>query len=186
MFIEPLPDTDGVIDPACWSAPIAKASSRWAWRMATRLVSRSARMPLDVSHSVRLGRVLRRGVFEVRVDALRKVIAPALSAGRRRTITDEIIEPRGAPPARMAHSVETWRDGQLVGGLGTASTSAARSSGIRVPPRDRRLRSRRDAGRSDDPQRLHRSTSSGDAASRAVRGDQIPRAFALLKRVARV
>ena len=79
-------------------------------------------VPLDTFHvPSRLGRVLRRGVFEVRIDARFEDVMRACAQREDDDgtwITDEIIESYVAlHRLGMAHSVETWRDGQLVGGL---------------------------------------------------------------------
>ena len=79
-------------------------------------------VPLDTFHvPSRLGRVLRRGVFEVRVDARFEDVMRACAHREDDDgtwITEEIIESYVAlHRLGMAHSVETWRDGQLVGGL---------------------------------------------------------------------
>ncbi len=80
-------------------------------------------LPLDAFHLPRrLRRTLRSGLFEVRCDeafaaVLRGCAAPAQD--RPRTwINEEIIRLYTALfEAGFAHSVETWRDGELVGGL---------------------------------------------------------------------
>jgi leucyl/phenylalanyl-tRNA--protein transferase len=80
-------------------------------------------IPLDNFHLPRrLGRRIRQGQFEVRFDtAFRRVItACAQSAPGRETtwINDEIILSYcQMHELGFAHSVETWQDGQLVGGL---------------------------------------------------------------------
>jgi leucyl/phenylalanyl-tRNA--protein transferase len=76
-------------------------------------------LPLTAFHvPARLGRVLRAGRFDVRVDtAFREVMAGC--AERDDTwISDVILETYQAlHHAGEAHSVECWRDGRLVGGL---------------------------------------------------------------------
>ena len=79
-------------------------------------------VPLDGFHvSKRLRRVLRQGRFEVAVDrAFDRVVAACASrADQGGTWIDaEIAGSYGAlHRAGFAHSVETWRDGRLVGGL---------------------------------------------------------------------
>lgn len=80
-------------------------------------------LPLDRFHvSRRLKRTIRRGIFTLSVDrAFARVIAQCAEATPQRPRTwlnDDMIElyvqlfQRG-----HAHSVETWRDGELVGGL---------------------------------------------------------------------
>ena len=79
-------------------------------------------LPLDRFHvSTRLRRVLRQGRFEIAVNrAFRDVVVACASrpdpAGN--WIDDEIMESYVAlHEAGFAHSVETWHDGGLVGGL---------------------------------------------------------------------
>jgi len=72
--------------------------------------------------SVHVSRSLRRSLrrFEVRVDtAFREVVAACADPGREgRWITDEIADAYGELHALgWAHSIETWQDGELVGGL---------------------------------------------------------------------
>jgi leucyl/phenylalanyl-tRNA---protein transferase len=82
-------------------------------------------IPLDAFHvGSRLERVVRRGTFIVRIDtAFDEVIRACADAKRDPDdpgswISDEIIESYLAlHGAGVAHSVETWRDEQLVGGL---------------------------------------------------------------------
>lgn len=79
--------------------------------------------PLEVFHVPRrLARTVLRGRFEVRVDtAFREVMeacgAPA--SGRERTwISPELVDAYTAlHEAGLAHSVETWADGELAGGV---------------------------------------------------------------------
>ena len=80
-------------------------------------------LPLDGFHVPRsLRRTLRRAPFEVEVDrAFRDVVAGCAEPTRERPeswINDEIRAVYGALfDAGYAHSVESWRDGALVGGL---------------------------------------------------------------------
>lgn len=80
-------------------------------------------IPLDTFHVPRrLARTIRSGRFEVRIDhAFREVVqaCAAPSPGRDGTwISDEFVSAyTGLHQLGFAHSVETWRDGQLVGGL---------------------------------------------------------------------
>ena len=80
-------------------------------------------LPLDSFHvSRRLKRRLRRGDFELRCDtAFGQVIrACALpSPGRKETWINPTIERLyvGLHEMGFAHSIETWRDGRLCGGL---------------------------------------------------------------------
>lgn len=79
-------------------------------------------VPLDTFHiPSRLARVLRRGVFEVRIDASFERVMRACAQredDEGTWITEEIIDSYvGLHRLGMAHSVETWRGGALVGGL---------------------------------------------------------------------
>ena len=87
-------------------------------------------VPLDTFHVPRrLRRTLRSGRFEVSVDrAFGEVIAACASRrGRGGTWIDgEIVESyTGLYEKGYAHSVETWRDGVLVGGLYGVSLQGA-------------------------------------------------------------
>jgi leucyl/phenylalanyl-tRNA--protein transferase len=87
-------------------------------------------IPLDAFHvSRRLKRVLRRGVFEVRVDkqfsAVMRGCAEASETRPSTWINDEIIHLYSTLHAQgAAHSVECWREGLLVGGLYGVSLGA--------------------------------------------------------------
>jgi len=75
---------------------------------------------LRVSHS--LARTLRRGTFEIRSDtAFERVMreCAAARAGRESTWIDERLVQAytGLHALGLAHSVEAWREGELVGGL---------------------------------------------------------------------
>jgi leucyl/phenylalanyl-tRNA--protein transferase len=78
-------------------------------------------LPLDTFHvSRRLARVLRSGRFTVTTDrAFRRVMESCAADRDEGTwINDEILEVYGQLHARrLAHSVEVWLDGDLVGGL---------------------------------------------------------------------
>ena len=80
-------------------------------------------IPLEGFHlSRRLGRTLRSGRFEVRVDTTFPDVIAACAApraGRQETWINRTIESLCAElfAHGVAHSVETWRDGALVGGL---------------------------------------------------------------------
>jgi leucyl/phenylalanyl-tRNA--protein transferase len=80
-------------------------------------------LPLDTFHvSRKLQKTVRSGVFDVRVDtAFNDVIRMCSEAHDERPstwINGEIIRLyAGLHRMGHAHSVETWRDGQLVGGL---------------------------------------------------------------------
>ncbi len=88
-------------------------------------------IPLDGFHvSRRLARTLRQGRFELRLDhAFGKVVAECARPRPGRTETwishgledlYQTLHARG-----LAHSVETWRDGRLVGGLYGVSIGGA-------------------------------------------------------------
>ena len=80
-------------------------------------------IPLDTFHiPARLARTVRRGLFELRVDScfsdvMRACAEPA--PGRESTwISPELIGAyTGLHQLGLAHSVEAWRDGRMVGGL---------------------------------------------------------------------
>ena len=88
-------------------------------------------IPLDGLHVPRrLKRMLRRGGFEVRCDtAFAAVMRGCAEASETRPstwINDEIVRLYTGLFARdMAHSVECWHDGELVGGLYGVSLGAA-------------------------------------------------------------
>jgi len=79
-------------------------------------------IPLDTFHvPSRLARTLRKQAFDVRVNtAFREVIEACAERedDEGNWIDDEIVESYCALHAKgFAHSVETWRDGRLAGGL---------------------------------------------------------------------
>lgn len=81
-------------------------------------------IPLDTfSVPRRLARVVRQNRFEIRFDSAFEFVMRACAADRRGDkegtwISDEIIDSYVALHARgLAHSVEAWREGTLVGGL---------------------------------------------------------------------
>jgi leucyl/phenylalanyl-tRNA--protein transferase len=80
-------------------------------------------IPLDTFHvSRRLARTVRNGGFEMRVDtSFRAVMEACAEPAQDRTTTwiaPEMIDAYTELfRLGFAHSVETWRDGQLVGGL---------------------------------------------------------------------
>lgn len=79
-------------------------------------------VPLDgFRASRRLRRTVRGGRFEVSVNRAFAEVIAACASGRGRSgswISTEIAASyRGLHEAGFAHSVETWRDGALVGGL---------------------------------------------------------------------
>ena len=79
-------------------------------------------IPLDTFHvSRRLARSLKQSRFEIRVDTTFRAVIEACAAREDADgdwIDDEIIESYCALHEQgFAHSVETWQDGALVGGL---------------------------------------------------------------------
>ena len=79
-------------------------------------------IPLDTFHAPkRLGRIMRQGRFDMRVDSDFGGVIRACAArhdDEGSWIDDEILESYCAlHAAGVAHSVETWQDGALVGGL---------------------------------------------------------------------
>ena len=88
-------------------------------------------LPLDAFHvPKRLRRVVRRGGFEIRCDsAFEGVIRGCAEATEKRPntwINDEIVRLYAGLFARgAAHSVESWLEGTLVGGLYGVSIGAA-------------------------------------------------------------
>ncbi len=80
-------------------------------------------MPLDAFHISRsLVRMLKKGAFEIRRDTAFTAVIRACAApapGREETwINDDILEGyENLHRLGYAHSIESWRDGQLVGGL---------------------------------------------------------------------
>jgi leucyl/phenylalanyl-tRNA---protein transferase len=88
-------------------------------------------LPLDGFHVPhKLRRVVRQRSFEIRCDtAFEEVIRGCAEATEKRPntwINDEIVRLYAALFARgAAHSVETWQDGMLVGGLYGVSLGAA-------------------------------------------------------------
>jgi len=83
---------------------------------------------LRVSRS--LARTLRRGAFEIRSDTAFERVMRACAqsrAGREATWIDErlVCTYTGLHELGLAHSVEAWRDGELVGGLYGVQVGAA-------------------------------------------------------------
>jgi leucyl/phenylalanyl-tRNA--protein transferase len=78
-------------------------------------------LPLDGFHlPSRLARVLRKGRFELRTDTAFEAVIRACAEGRDEGtwISDEILDSYLAlHRLGLAHSVETWQEGRLVGGL---------------------------------------------------------------------
>ncbi|MGH7024868.1 MAG: leucyl/phenylalanyl-tRNA--protein transferase [Caulobacteraceae bacterium] len=88
-------------------------------------------IPLDGFHvSRRLARTVRAGHFEVRVDSAFEAVIEACAApapGRSETWINQTIQRLCSELFKRdaAHSVETWRDGRLVGGLYGVAVGAA-------------------------------------------------------------
>ncbi|MSO54467.1 MAG: leucyl/phenylalanyl-tRNA--protein transferase [Rhodospirillales bacterium] len=85
-------------------------------------------IPLEAFHVPRrLLRTVRHGDFDVRCDTAFDTVIRACADTRPETwINDDIIRAYGALQAEdLAHSVECWRDGELVGGLYGVSLGAA-------------------------------------------------------------
>ena len=87
-------------------------------------------LPLDAFHVPRrLKRVLRRGLFTVRVDTAFGEVIRGCASGETRPstwINEEIVRLYATLSARgAAHSVECWHEGELVGGLYGVSLGAA-------------------------------------------------------------
>jgi leucyl/phenylalanyl-tRNA---protein transferase len=84
-------------------------------------------MPLDAFHVPRsLRRTIRRGVFETTVNLDFPAVIAACAAREETWISDEVVEAYTAlHRLGLAHSVETWRDGRLAGGLYGVALGAA-------------------------------------------------------------
>lgn len=88
-------------------------------------------LPLDGVHlSRRLARTVRSDVFEVRIDSAFDAVVEACATARPGRLETWINAPiqqlYGELFARgLAHSVECWRDGEMVGGLYGVSLGAA-------------------------------------------------------------
>jgi leucyl/phenylalanyl-tRNA--protein transferase len=86
-------------------------------------------IPLDRFHVPgRLARVVRSGRFEIRIDTSFEAVMRACGErpGEGTWISDEILESYVAlHRLGLAHSVETWRDGRLAGGLYGVSLGGA-------------------------------------------------------------
>lgn len=76
-------------------------------------------IPLDTFHTPRsLQRTIRKGVFEIRVDSDFRGVMRACSERDTTWITDEFIDAyERLHLLDLAHTVEAWQEGQLVGGL---------------------------------------------------------------------
>ncbi len=75
--------------------------------------------PLDAFHVPRsLARVIKRGVFEVRIDTSFELVMRECAAREETWISDELVEAYTAlHRVGLAHSVEAWHEGELAGGL---------------------------------------------------------------------
>ena len=88
-------------------------------------------LPLEAFHVPKsLRKVIRRGVYEVTVDrdfaGVIRACAEPTPARPRTWLNDELIEAYcDLHAAGHAHSVESWREGELVGGLYGVSMGAA-------------------------------------------------------------
>ena len=84
-------------------------------------------LPLTAFHvPARLGRTLRAGRFEIRIDTAFTEVMARCAERDDTWISDVITETYTALHlAGEAHSVECWRDGRLVGGLYGVSLGAA-------------------------------------------------------------
>ena len=88
-------------------------------------------LPLERFHQPKsLRKVIRRGQFEIRVDSAFDLVIEACAEVRperpRTWLNDELIALYGALHRRgYAHSIESWAEGQLVGGLYGVSLGAA-------------------------------------------------------------
>ena len=79
-------------------------------------------IPTEVRVSRSLGKRLRRGEFEVRIDSAFDAVIAACAAARGPAVGTWISPDIRAAYGRMhelghAHSIESWQDGRLVGGL---------------------------------------------------------------------
>ncbi len=76
-------------------------------------------IPLDRFHVPHgLKRALRKAEFEIRIDHAFEKVMRACAAREQTWINDEILESYCAlHRGGVAHSVEAWREGELVGGL---------------------------------------------------------------------
>jgi leucyl/phenylalanyl-tRNA--protein transferase len=88
-------------------------------------------IPLDGFHiSRRLARTIRQGRFETRIDSAFEAVIEACAApaaGRAETWINQTIQSLCLElfKRRAAHSVETWQDGRLAGGLYGVTLGAA-------------------------------------------------------------
>jgi leucyl/phenylalanyl-tRNA--protein transferase len=77
-------------------------------------------LPIEGFHApARLMRVVRKGVFDVRIDTAFEAVMRACAAREEGSwINDEIVASYSAlHRLGLAHSVETWQNGELAGGL---------------------------------------------------------------------
>ncbi len=112
----------------CCCAPMPAASFRWRKRRTIPGLfwvepERRGVLPLDTFHTPRsLARTMRRGTFDIRVDtAFGDVVEACAAATSDRPVTwiNHRIHELYVELHRLGHchSVETWQDGELVGGL---------------------------------------------------------------------
>lgn len=75
--------------------------------------------PLDAFHVPRsLAKTIRRGIFEIRIDTAFEEVMWACAEREETWISEEIVEAyTDLHRLGLAHSVETWLEGELVGGL---------------------------------------------------------------------
>ena len=75
--------------------------------------------PLDSFHVPRsLAKVIKRGVFEIRIDTAFEEVMRGCAAREETWISEEIIQAYTAlHRSGLAHSVEAWYEGELAGGL---------------------------------------------------------------------
>jgi leucyl/phenylalanyl-tRNA--protein transferase len=83
--------------------------------------------PLDAFHVPRsLAKTIRRGTFEVRVDTAFEAVMRGCADRDLTWISEEIVRSYTAlHRVGLAHSVEAWREGRLVGGLYGVSLGGA-------------------------------------------------------------
>jgi len=84
-------------------------------------------LPLTAFHvPARLARGLRRSPFEIRIDSAFSAVVQACAARDETWISDTIVSSyTGLHADGHAHSVESWLDGRLVGGLYGVSLGGA-------------------------------------------------------------
>lgn len=95
--------------------PMADGRGRIGWYEADP----RAILELDALHVPRsLGRTIRRGIYEVRVDTAFRAVMEGCARRSSTWISGKLIDAYSTLHERgVAHSVEAWRDGTLCGGL---------------------------------------------------------------------